>query len=118
MPRAGDAGDLGRLASVEKAADANPQRFDGVGCPRLGELGRDPLGQLLLEVLIDREEKRPLVLEVVVERSAGHLRPSHDLFGADVVVAALGEQLAAGAHQLGAGRLGSLGLFCLSLPPQ
>ena len=74
-----------------------------------------PLGrladQLGLELFEDRGEEGALVGELVVERSSGDAGRTNDLLGADVRVAALGEERASGGQQAGARRfrLGCLG---------
>ena len=97
----GDAHD-GRVgAGVEEGAHAGHHQL-----PRVvdaADAGADVGDQRLLELLVDGAEEVALVGEVVVERAAGDAGPGHDLLGADARVAALGEQLAAGAQQRVAG---------------
>ena len=99
--------DHGRvLAGVEERAHASRERL-----PRVGAAGGprgDLLQQIAGELAVDGAEEVALVLEVVVERAAGHVRGAHDLLRPDVGVAARGEQLARDAQQLGARRGGLL----------
>ena len=66
--------------------------------------GADAAISALLQLLVDGTEEVVLVGEVVVQRAAGDTRPGHDLLGAHGRVAALGEQLAAGAQEGDASR--------------
>ena len=72
--------------------------------------GGDALGELYLDLHVDRLEQLALALEVVVEGAAGDARGTDDLLGADPRVAAHGEQRPRGGDQGAPGRLRALGL--------
>jgi hypothetical protein len=70
----------------------------------------NPLRRFGLNPFVDRLEQARLVSELVVEGAAGNSGGAHDLLGADVLVAPLGEERAGGGDQGLTSGLRALGL--------
>ncbi len=103
----GDLREGGVGAGVEEAAHARDQQLERIRDVSRIHVGGDRGHHLGLELLVDRAEQVALVLEVVIERAAGHLCAAHDLLGADRGVSTFGEQRPRGGQERGARRLRS-----------
>ena len=79
-----------------------------------GDLGGDPIGDLGLDLLENRDEQPELALELVVEGTPGHAGRAGDLVGADRGEPPVGEQRARGSDERAARFGGALGLRALA----
>src|SRR3954452_13593536 len=106
----GDLAQLRLLALLEESLDPRLHRRQGTVQIRVEDDAGDALGRFRLDPVVDRLEQARLVAVVVVEGTAGDAGRPHDLLGADVVVAALGEELPRRGEQRLSGRFRAFSL--------